>query len=171
MLREVRLQAPQGQKAEAFAAALPLLTCERYFHPLCFMATHTCTLRDAAPADYLNADAQPTAAHEREYQAARGRGDGRSVDGVIPLSRRGAIEVAPEAGPLQAAGAAVEMVALTADCICIEAFAKHGACAAFVATRSAPLIGRDYDRCPRCGVELRTPTDVIQHRSGDVCTG
>ena len=32
-------------------------------------------------------------------------------------------------------------------------------------------LGRDYDRCPRFGVELRTPTDVMQHRSGDVCMG
>ena len=30
-------------------------------------------------------------------------------------------------------------------------------------------MGRDYDKCPRCGAELRTPDDLLHHRSGDAC--
>lgn len=40
------------------------------------------------PADYRAPDAQPVSMSDREYQAVRGRGDGRRILGVVPLSRR-----------------------------------------------------------------------------------
>ena len=40
------------------------------------------------PSDYLNEDAQPTLESDRAYQAQRGKGDGRRVQGVTPLSLR-----------------------------------------------------------------------------------
>ena len=46
------------------------------------------------PHDYL---AQPSSDDDRRYQAARGRGDGRRVAGIIPLSRRSTpTEIDPE---------------------------------------------------------------------------
>lgn len=42
----------------------------------------------SVPSDYLNADARPSSLEACDYQKRRGRGDGRSVHGVVPLPAR-----------------------------------------------------------------------------------
>lgn len=70
---------------ESISAATPLNYAEE-------IEKFACSWHDAGlplPADYAAPDAQPANVQERSYQACRGKGDGRRVQGVVPHSRRG----------------------------------------------------------------------------------
>ena len=98
------------------------------------------------PADYEVNDAQPTTAEARAYQFVRGKGDGRTIDAVVPRSLREGSAAITTFSDLQ-----LQMVAL-ANLSC-NAFVLF-----FVAMQATPLVFAPLNGLEVVGAELHLPT-------------
>jgi hypothetical protein len=107
------------------------------------------------PEDYANSDGQPTSIEARTYQKKRGRGDGRRLIGVVPLSLRPATQT-EEVGE-------VGMVALRAPLMYLNSEAplarfadlsSRGVTLCLLALAAQPLVYAHLDGFTVIGMEL-----------------
>ena len=93
--------------------------------------------RYPVPSDYQHSDGRPVGEQARAYQRARGRGDGRAVEGVVPISH---CEQLPLAVVSSDAPGGFQSDALTRRAIPVADLALHGVMLAVVAMLATPLI-------------------------------
>ena len=118
------------------------------------------------PSDYLNPDAQPTDHASRLYQPARGRGDGRRIEGTVPHSRR-RVHTSPndEGGGLS-----------LRDLTPLTSLTQAGIMLCFVVMQTIPLVYCALDGVSVLGAELEVQTTRpsamrVAHRMSEAALG